>query len=51
LATADDFVPLFRALFQQYRYVWIYAAKVAPYEPYDSVSASPYNRALRAALP
>lgn len=51
LATADDFVPLFRALFQRYRYVWIYAAKVAPYEPYDSVSASAYNRALRAALP
>lgn len=51
LVTADDFVPLFRALFQRYRYVWIYAAKVAPYDPYDSASAAPYNKALRSALP
>lgn len=51
LTTIDDFVPLFHELLTQYRYVWIYAAKVAPYEPYDSVNASPYNTALRAARP
>jgi hypothetical protein len=50
LRTAADFGPLYRELFGSYRYVWVYAAKVAPYNPYDAAVAAAYNNALRDAL-
>jgi len=45
----DDFKPLFRELLQTYRYIWIYAAGAAGYDPY-SQAAQPYNAALRDVL-
>jgi len=42
----NDFKPVFKHLFSQYRYVWIYAAEEAPYNPYNPQEASSYNQAI-----
>jgi hypothetical protein len=47
---ADDFEPLMRYLFAYYKYVWIYAANVAPYNPYEVSQAAVFNRVIKNAL-
>ena len=49
LKNADDFTPMYQYLLEHYGYVWIYAAMVAPYNPYDASSAREYNRTLKQA--
>jgi hypothetical protein len=46
----QEFVPLIVHLLKTYNYVWIYAAGVAPYNPYGSRDASLYNKAILDAL-
>lgn len=48
--TAADFVPLFKELFARYRWMWIYAASAARFNPYDATAAGPIYEALRQAL-
>ena len=45
-----DFRPVFELLMTSYDFMWIYAAGVAPYDPYDHDSASIYNPTLLEAL-
>jgi hypothetical protein len=47
---ADDFEPLMRYLFRYYKYVWIYAASAAPYNPYEVSQAAVFNRVIKNAL-
>jgi hypothetical protein len=46
----QGFVPLVVNLLQTYNYVWVYAAAVAPYNPYSSREAFLYNKAISEAL-
>jgi len=46
VTTLRDFRPLFSHLFGKYKYVWIYAAEEASYDPYDPNLAEAYNQAI-----
>jgi hypothetical protein len=50
LKTIEDFGPLFRALFDAYDWVWIYASSAAKTEPYTPERNRQYSDVLRAAL-
>jgi hypothetical protein len=47
LQTIADFGPLFDYLFKSYNYVWVYAATVSGYNPYDDHLARNVNTHLR----
>ncbi len=49
LKTIADFQPMFRALFDAYDWVWIYAASAADTRPYDPANCKLYGDVLRAA--
>lgn len=46
LRTIDDFKPLISELLHSYNYVWVYAAGVAPYSPFDPENAAHYDPAI-----
>jgi hypothetical protein len=50
LNNMDDFEPLLKHLFNSYQYVWIYAASMLGYNPYDSDLSPLYNKTLQNAL-
>ncbi len=50
MKTIEDFGPLFKKLFGAYRYVWIYAAGAADFDPYNGAIASIYHKVLADAL-
>ena len=48
--TLADFQPMFKALFDAYDWVWIYASSAAKTEPYNPKNNRMYSSVLRAAL-
>lgn len=46
LKNMDDFKPLIGQLLKSYQYVWIYAAMMVGYNPYDSDVSFAYNKAI-----
>ncbi|MBC7288371.1 MAG: hypothetical protein H5T86_10065, partial [Armatimonadetes bacterium] len=50
LKTADDFLPLFRALVRHYRYIWIYVAGASSMNPLREETIRPLYRVLEKAV-
>jgi len=48
--TIEDFEPMFKALFDAYDYVWVYASSAAKTLPYDAEHSRRYSAVLRRAL-
>jgi hypothetical protein len=49
LATASDFGPAIAELLASYRYVWIYAAGAAGYNPFEPTVSGDLEEVVRAA--
>lgn len=48
--TVDDFAAPLSELLRQYRYVWVYGASAAPYDPLSAMDQSTYDPVLRRAI-
>ncbi len=46
IKSVEDMAPFLKVLFTNYRYIWIYAARQAHYDPFDATASKKYNQVI-----